>query len=91
MLDKFEEIINQALGPFLKNLFHPIDTLLAGAYMPWAKIVALSYFVGTMIWIYVGLKKEYVNLEAPSDHLWYDLRFWTVLSMMPHVIVYLYL
>jgi len=91
MLDALTEAINQFLGPLLKQVFHPIDDLLAGAYMPWAKIVALSYFVGTMIWVWVGLKKEYVNLEAPSQHLWHDLRFWTVLSMMPHVIVYLYL
>lgn len=89
MLEKLAETINQTLGPLLQQVFHPIDQALAGLYMPWAKIVALSYFFGTMVWVFVGLKKEYVNLEAPSQHIWHDLRFWVVISMMPHVIVYL--
>ena len=86
-----KEWINSTLGPLLQQLFQPIDQVLAGVYMPWAKIVALTYFIGTMVWVFVGLKKEYVNLEAPSKHIWHDLRFWTIISMTPHVIVYLYL
>ncbi len=54
-----------------------------------ARIAVLSYFFGTMIWVYM-LKKEYVNLQAPSKRWWADLRLWTVISMMPHVIVYLF-
>ena len=56
-----------------------------------ARILVLSFFLGTMVWVYVGLKKEYVNLEAPSKHLWHDLRLWVVLSMLPHVVVYMFL
>ncbi len=85
------EWINSTLGPLLEQVFGPIDMLLTGVYMPWAKLVALAYFIGTMAWVFIGLKKEYVNLEAPSNHIWHDLRFWTVISMTPHVIVYLYL
>lgn len=56
-----------------------------------ARIAVLSFFFGTMVWVYVGLKKEYVNLEAPSQHFWHDLRLWVVLSMLPHIVVYLFL
>ena len=56
-----------------------------------ARLVVLAFFIGTMIWVYVGLKKEYVNLEAPGKHFWFDLRLWVVLSMLPHVFVYLFL
>ena len=91
MLSRLADLINEILGPPLIRIFHPIDNALASIYMPWAKIVALSYFIGTMVWVFVGLRKEYVNLEAPSKHFWHDLRFWTVASMLPHVIVYLYL
>ena len=55
-----------------------------------ARIVTIGFFTGTMVWVFVGLKKEYVNLEAPSDRFYHDLRFWTVASMIPHVIVYFY-
>jgi len=36
------------------------------------------------------MKKEYANIDSPGDGPRYDLRFWTVVSMTPHVIVYLY-
>jgi len=82
--------INGLFGPMLKPIFHPIDTALASVYMPYAQIVAIGYFVGTMIWVFMGLKREYVNIEAPSKHVWHDLRFWVIVSMLPHVIVYFY-
>ena len=83
------EWINQVLGPLLKSIFHPIDAFLAPLYEPVAQICAIGFFVGTMIWVFVGLKREYVNLEAPSKHVWHDLRFWTIVSMLPHIVVYL--
>lgn len=56
-----------------------------------ARVVTLSFFIGTMVWVFVGLKRDYVNLDAPSSHLWHDLRVWTVVSMLPHVVVYFFL
>ena len=56
-----------------------------------ARLIVVSYFIGTMIWVYVGLRKEYVNLEAPSKKPWFDLRLLVVLSMLPHIVVYLLL
>jgi len=90
MLAAIAAWINDFFGPILRPIFQPIDNLLAPIYQPWATIVAVGYFVGAMIWIFVGLKREYVNLEAPSKHVWHDLRFWVIVSMLPHVIVYLY-
>jgi len=89
-LDAASAAINNVFGPMLRVVFQPIDQLLTPIYMPWARIVAVGYFVGTMVWVYVGLRREYVNVEAPSNHFWHDLRFWTVVSMILHVIVYLY-
>lgn len=56
-----------------------------------ARLIVVSYFIGTMIWVYAGLRKEYANLEAPSKHFWCDLRLWVVVSMLPHIVVYLFL
>jgi len=90
ILGRMTEAINRIFGPVLMRIFQPTNEFLASAYMPWARIVAVGFFVGTMVWVFVGLKRSYVNLDAPSKHVWHDLRFWTIISMLPHVIVYLY-
>lgn len=87
--DGISAMINTVFGPALKAIFDPINSAMAQVYMPWALIVALGFFFGPMIWVF-SLKREYVNVDAPSNKVWYDLRFWTVLSMVPHVIVYFY-
>jgi hypothetical protein len=80
---------NEMLRPLLEAVFHPINSALAPIYQPWAKVCAIGFFVGTMIWVFVGLRREYVNVQAPSRKLWHDLRIWTIVSMLPHIVVYL--
>jgi len=80
--------IDHTFGGILRPAFAPINDALAHVYMPWARIFALGLFIGTMVWVFF-LKKEYVNLDGPKAW-WADLRLWTVLSMVPHLIVYLY-
>lgn len=87
--ERFSEFCTSVFGPLLKPVFQPLDSVLVNIYMPWAKIAALGMFIGTMIWVY-SLKKEYVNIDAPNRNWWNDLRLWTVVSMLPHVIVYIY-
>ena len=76
-------------GP-LSAFFAPLNTLLSGIYMPWARIVAVGFFVLTMIWVGALLNREFVHLERPNNKWYTDLRIWTVVSMLPHVVVYLY-
>lgn len=82
------EWITNVFGPLLKPIFTPIDTLLQPVYMPWARVLALSLFIGAMIWVW-SLREEYVNIDRPNKKWYTDLRVWTVLCMLPHVIVYL--
>ena len=89
MLERIHDWISAIFGPLLKPFFHPIHALFDDIYMPWARIAALALFLGTVLWVY-SLRREYVNLEAPSDRWFHDLRIWTVLSMLPHVVIYLY-
>jgi hypothetical protein len=89
LLTQISEAINSFFGPPLRAFFGPIETLLAMTTLGFAKFVALTFFVGTMVWVFVGLKKGYVNLEAPSKRVWHDLRFWVIVSMLPHIVVYL--
>jgi hypothetical protein len=83
------ETITRIFGPALKAVFHPIHDAISDVYMPWARICALGLFLLAMVWVYT-LKREYVNLDAPNKKWYYDLRLWTIISMVPHLIVYLY-
>ncbi len=84
-----EAFITPIFGKPLHLIFDPINNVFNGIYMPWARICALSLFIGTMIWVFT-LNKAYVNVEAPNKSVFVDLRFWTVVSMLPHLVVYLY-
>lgn len=92
MEEKLTQMITGFFFPLLNPIFNPMNVWLSSPslYMPWARIVAVGLFVGTMLWVYFGLNEQYVNLDAPSKRFWADLRLWTVLSMLPHVVVYLY-
>ena len=85
----FKETVTRIFQPLLQPVFRPFNNLIDDVYQPWATVCAVGLFICAMIWVFT-LKKEYVNLDAPSRHLWHDLRFWTVLSMLPHIIVYFY-
>lgn len=76
--------------PVLILFFGPINTILSPIYQPWATIVAITYFLGTMIWVAFVLKESYVNLGRPNEKWYSDLRIWTAVSMSPHVFVYFY-
>lgn len=76
--------------PILRVFFDPINTFLSNYYQPYATIVAIVFFVGTMAWVGFIMSESYVN-EGRFLKRWYtDLRLWTVISMVPHLFVYYY-
>lgn len=77
-------------GPVLRPVFAPVNTLLASVYQPWAQIFALALFLGTMVWVCFFIKPEMLNSGRENRALWTDLRLWTVVSMVPHLFVYIY-
>lgn len=85
----FSDVVTDIFFPVLDKVFSPIHNAIENVYEPWATIGALALFIGAMIWVFT-LNKDYVNLDAPSKHFYHDLRFWTIASMIPHVIVYFY-
>ncbi|MGC8737273.1 MAG: hypothetical protein ACP5UA_01355 [Candidatus Hydrogenedens sp.] len=86
----FLDGLGRTFDPIIRPIFRPITTFLERTYQPWAKICALGLFVGTMLWVWLGMPKEYVNLGRKKKTVWTDLRLWTIISMLPHIIVYLY-
>jgi len=87
--EAFTETITRVFLPILRPVFDPINSFLAIFPEPVWRASAVGLFVLAMIGVFL-LKKEYVNLDAPSDAWYYDLRIWTIVSMLPHVFVYLY-
>ncbi|MBW7863783.1 MAG: hypothetical protein H3C30_05135 [Candidatus Hydrogenedentes bacterium] len=89
-----EDILPEFFGGIfqkpLKVFFDPINHFLSQFYQPYATIFAVGFFVLAMIWVGVVLPEHYVNRGRPQKRLWSDLRLWTVISMLPHVAVYLY-
>lgn len=94
MFEGFSNFINETFGPPLEKIFHPthavFDAIPEDLWTYFAKGSAVGLFVLAMIWVFL-LKREYVNIDAPTKHVWHDLRFWTIVSMLPHVIVYIML
>ncbi len=88
--DAIKAFCERFFYPILHPFFSPIDAFLSGFYQPYATICAIGFFVGTMIWVGLILPKSYVNRGCPDKAIWRDLRFWTVVSMLPHVLVYFY-
>lgn len=86
----FLEWFGDLFEPVMIPIFTPINAVLQNLYMPWARICAVGMFIGAILWVWFGMKKEYVHLGRPNKSLWTDLRIWTILSMIPHIFVYLY-
>lgn len=74
----------------LQFFFDPMNTFLSKFYQPYATVFAVGFFVLAMVWVGVVLPNHYVNRGMEGKALWKDLRLWTVVSMLPHVAVYLY-
>lgn len=89
LLDDMSGAISALFGPALKPVFNPMDQLFTPIPPLVWTLTAVGLFVAAMIFVF-SLKKEYVNIDSPGKGPLYDLRFWTIVSMSPHVVVYLY-
>ena len=85
----FGDMVTDLCREPLSKIFNPIDSVLTPIPEVWWKVSAIALFVGAMLWVF-SLNKAYVDLDRPNRHVWTDLRLWTVVSMLPHVIVYLW-
>ena len=76
-------------GP-LGAIFAPVNAFLTAVdnvYL--GKACAALLFILPMLWVIFVLRKQYVNLDSPGTAWYYDLRIWTVCSMMPHIFFYI--
>ena len=93
--DKFSELMNSCsvwidhtFSGMMHSFFSPVDTVLS-SFDPWTyKFFAVGLFLVTILWVMFILKKDYVNVDQPRKGILFDLRLWTFLSMLPHMIIY---
>lgn len=90
MDESWSEVFKNVFFPILSPIFSPINSFLSQFYQPYATICAIGFFVGTMIWVGVFINERYVNRGRSERTFWTDLRLWTVISMLPHILMYLY-
>jgi hypothetical protein len=83
------DFITRIFYPILSPIFTPMGAFLGGVYEPYATICAVLLFLSGVVLIF-SLKKEYVNLDAPGSGWQYDLRIWTVVTIIPYITAYLY-
>jgi hypothetical protein len=86
----FSGTITRIFYPILSPVFSPVNDFLASHYQPWATLCALGLFAFGASVPWLLLKREFVNVDAPSTKLRHDLRVWTLVALLPHVAVYLY-
>ena len=86
----FTDSIDSMFSAPLALLFGPVNIFLSAIDNPFlAKACAAALFILPMFGVYFLLKKEYVNLDSPGKQWYFDLRLWTIFSMMPHIFFYL--
>lgn len=83
------DFITRIFHPVLAPVITPINEMLAATYEPWATIFAIGLFFSGVVFVF-SLRKEYIALDAPGPGLRYDLRFWTVVCIIPYIAAYLY-
>ncbi|MDX9971726.1 MAG: hypothetical protein RBU21_01920 [FCB group bacterium] len=91
MEERIAAFCEKVFQPILQPVFLPIDRLLNKIPTdPWATVCAIALFITAMLVVGVVMKESYVN-QGRTKKVWYtDLRLWTVVCMLPHVLVYFY-
>ncbi len=69
---------------------HVVDVWLMAIPLSVARYVPVALFVIAAIFA-LTQKRSFVFLGAPTQAAWRDLRIWTVVFLIPYVVIYLWL
>lgn len=87
LIEQLTAWLHSWLTPILRDLLAPLDRFLSGLSPSAGRVCAVTLFVVAAVWA-MRLKKEYVYLGAPDRAAWRDLRIWTVVFLLPYIVVY---
>jgi hypothetical protein len=85
----FGDWLKQNVAPTLHGWLAPLDAWIDSLPLWTGTACALSLFIIVGLWA-CTLKRDYIYLGAPDRAAWRDLRIWTVLALLPYIIVYLF-
>lgn len=88
LISRISATIDATFSSIFQRIFHPLNDMLLGIGELWWTFFAVCLFIGAILWVWT-LRKEYVNLDAPHKGILYDLRIWTIISMVPHILIYI--
>jgi hypothetical protein len=84
----FSEFVKTHVAPGLKSLLVPLDAWIDSLPLWTGTVCAVGLFVIVGLWA-LTLRREYIYLGAPDQARWRDLRIWTILVLLPYIIIYL--
>jgi len=90
LLKHISQWIRSNLGPPLKSLHEPIDNWLGSLPMWVAMACAIGLFVLAGIWVWT-LRDDFIFRGAPDRSRWRDLRIWSMVVLLPYIMIYLLL
>ncbi len=83
----FKDLLVRTLAPPLQRALAPLDHWLAGLPSSVGQICAVTLFVLAALWV-LTLKRQYIYQGAPDQAWWRDLRLWSILAMLPYIVLY---
>lgn len=86
--DSFCQFMKDNVAPSLKSLLAPLDAWIDSLPLWTGTACAVGLFTIVGLWA-LTLKRSYIYLGAPDQARWRDLRIWTVLILLPYIIIYL--
>jgi hypothetical protein len=77
--------IVEAVKPYTLD---PLDRMLDAIPMGVAQAIVIGLFVVAAV-VCCCLRRKYVYMGAPDQKAWRDLRLWSVLLVIPYILVYI--
>ena len=90
--DSLIDGMREMLLPFarwLHDLLEPLDTFLASLSTEVGRYCSVALFIIAAILVW-ALHKDSVYRGAPDLRPWRDLRVWTVVFLLPYLVIYLF-
>ena len=84
-----EELLTP-LRPFFEAVFTPLNGMLAAIPFEAARWVTCGFLLLSIVGVML-LKRDYIFLGAREEKWYLDLRLWTVVFVLPYVLIYLLL
>jgi hypothetical protein len=86
-LDERLTQIEQAPFEAIRTSLRPINDWLAGL-PPWTWHAAAVGLFALSAAAVLLIPRRFIYAGAPDQHAWRDLRWWTILALIPYMIIY---